>query len=940
MSGGDLLGISVTGLNLSQSALRTAGHNIANANTEGYTRQTVLAGANPEQYLGSGFVGTGVSVSAIEREANQFVITQLRDDTALHNEQKAYLDSASQLDNLLSNPALGLSDALQRFYASLQTGADNPTSIAARQMIISEGQSLVDRFNSLNERLSEINSSLNQKLEGGARDANALLESISAFNVAIARNSGTNSLPNDLYDKRDQALLELSTLVGVRVNQLSDGQVDVALTSGEALILGGKVNKFEVINSPEIPGNREIAIVTNIGPKIISNKITGGEIGGILSFRGGMLDKAFNEIGRIATALAGNFNTLHQQGLDLNGDFGNRMFSDINSEEAIRTRVLYSPENKPPFNRDMTLEISDPSQLTGSDYRVEIEEGSQKFSIVRVSDGATVVSNLLTGRTPQNVEFDGLKMTFNGGIFQGGDKFYLQPTRGMSDALTFDLIDPEELAFAKPLIGQNELGNLGNGEVSFGEVLSLTSISGNSLPLFAMPGQIDPPMVIRFTSDNRFDVLDNSDPNNPVQLEPPIRNQLYIPGQINNIFSTEPGETMLIAGGDRLGIGSVEDKLIATGNGYPAERFTFSRVTDAAIGASERFTVVTDQNDTAAEIAAQMSVVPGVSVNAWTEVRLHDLQFDDFPAALPALSLNDVALLETSVDENGDTVLAGNVPTDPQSLDFKRYLADRVNQLFAGQGITASTMTENGTSYFKVIDEYGNDIKLNVVNMSAKVTDGTTQDLASMDPNAVDPSIPPYLFSTISSDPDSNTLTMGGRFIVTLAPSVTMETVPVDSALMGEIVQYDDPRLDEDPPTVKLSYLSTFLGIQAELKGTPQQGDGFTITFNRDAASDNRNIMGLVNLEFNATLNRGKASLSDVYGLLLEDVGIRTSSAKINASASEGVLEQSVALRNSISGVNLDEEAANLIKYEQMYSANAQAIAVARDIFERLINSV
>ena len=926
MSGGDLLGISITGLNLSQSALRTAGHNIANANTEGYSRQSVLAEANPEQFLGSGFVGTGVSVSSIERQANQFVIGQLRSDTSLHHEQQAFLDNAAQLDNMLANPALGLSDAMQRFYAALQTGSDNPTSIAARQMVISEGQSLVDRFNSLNNRLTDINDSLNQKLQGGIRDANALLESISTYNVAIAKNTSTNTQPNDLLDKRDQALLELSKLVGIRVNPLSDGQVDVSLTTGEALILGGKVNKFDVVNSTEIPGNSEVALLTNIGPKIISNKITGGDIGGILSFRGGMLDKSFNEIGRIATSLAGSFNTIHQQGLDLNGDFGNRMFSDINSENAIRTRVLYSPDNKPPFNRDMTLEIVDPSQITGSDYRVEIEEGSQRFSIVRVSDGETVVSNLLTGRTPQNVEFDGLKMTFNGGVFQQGDKFYLQPTRGMSEALTFDLVDPEELAFAKPLIGQSELGNLGNGEISFGEVLDLKSIRGGDLPLFDVPGQIDPPMVIRFTSENRFDVLDNSDPNNPKQLEPPIRNQLYVVGQSNNIFGASPGEMMLVAEGERLGLGSAEVSDAPISNQYPAERFIFTRVTDSSIGATEEYQIITGSGDSAAEIAAQMNAVPGVSVNAWTEVRLNDFTFDNYPAdpmanaALPELKLNGVSLLETTVDENNNVVLADNVPMDPSSLDFQRYVAGRVDELFAGQGINASTLTENGITYLKVVDANGNDLALEIANGSVTLTDAESS------------ATPLVLDSTNGHS------TMGGRFNVTFDEGVTVETVPRTSLLLGEVVQFDPERLDETLDAS--SYQLTYRGIQAQVKGTPQEGDGFTITFNRDAASDNRNIMSLVNLELNATLNRGKASLSDVYGLLLEDIGIRTGSAKINAAASEGVLEQSEALRNSISGVNLDEEAANLIKYEQMYSANAQAIAVARDIFERLINSV
>jgi flagellar hook-associated protein 1 len=922
---GDLLGISVSGLNLSQTALRTAGHNIANANTEGYTRQTVTAEANPELFLGSGFLGNGVSVSSIERETNEFVVRQLRDDTSLYNEQKTLLDNASQLDNLLSNPALGLSDAMQRFYAALQTGADNPTSIAARQLIISEGQSLVDRFNALHERLEEINQSLNQKMEGGARDANALLDSIASYNQAIAKNFGTGAAPNDLLDKRDQALLELSELVGIRVNRLSDGQVDVALTTGESLILSDKVNKFDVVNSPEIPGNKDIAIMTNIGPKVISNQITGGQLGGLLGFRGGMLDKSFNEIGRIAVSLAGTFNSIHQQGIDLDGQFGGPMFADINSETAVRERVLHSPENKLPYNRDLTVDIIDPSQLTGSDYRMEIEEGSQKFSIVRVSDGEVVVSNLLTGRTPQNVEFDGIKVTFNGGVFQGGDQFYLQPSRGFSKAMTFDLLDPEELAFAKPLLAESELGNLGNGQVNFGEILSLDAIDGTDLPLFIMPGQIDPPMVIRFTSPTRFDVLDNSDPNAPKQLDPPIRNQLYVPGQVNSIFTTDPGELMLVAQGEKLGIQSATatstppTTLAPLTNGYPAERFIFTEITDKATGAFQEYSVITASNASAKDIAAQMSAVPGVSVNAWTEVRLSNIAYSNYPSDVPDIQLNGQTLLETTVDDLGATVLADNVPELSNKVEYMKYLADRINTFFAPQGINASTLTDSsGETYLKVVDSTGADVQLHMINASIEVSDGVSASSKALAAGEY--------------------MAVGGRFDVTLADGVTLKSIPPKSGLMGEIIQFDPN--DMAKTFDASSYQRTYMGIQAEIKGSPQGGDGFTIKFNNDAASDNRNIMSMVNLELKATLNRGKASLSDVYGLLVEDVGIRTGAAKINSQASEGVLEQSVALRNSLSAVNLDEEAANLIKYEQMYSANAQAIAVARDVFERLINSI
>ena len=130
---------------------------------------------------------------------------------------------------------------------------------------------------------------------------------------------------------------------------------------------------------------------------------------------------------------------------------------------------------------------------------------------------------------------------------------------------------------------------------------------------------------------------------------------------------------------------------------------------------------------------------------------------------------------------------------------------------------------------------------------------------------------------------------------------------------------------------------SNYLGIEVTLKGVPAAGDKFYLGFNRDGISDNRNALTLVSLSTANIIDDNTSSLGDAYGALVEHVGIKTNSAKINFDASQNVLAQTQELRDSVSAVNLDEEAANLIQFEQLYNANAQVIAVARDLFDRLI---
>src|SRR5690606_37213469 len=154
-----------------------------------------------------------------------------------------------------------------------------------------------------------------------------------------------------------------------------------------------------------------------------------------------------------------------------------------------------------------------------------------------------------------------------------------------------------------------------------------------------------------------------------------------------------------------------------------------------------------------------------------------------------------------------------------------------------------------------------------------------------------------------------------------------LKTSPTNSQLLGDSTAADFAQ-------------SSYLGYQVSIKGQPQAGDTFTVGFNSNASNDNRNALRFVELETKATIEGGSLSLSGGYSRLVETVGTKSNLASINTSAGKSLLEQTQNMRDSVSGVNLDEEAANLIKFEQMYNANARVISVARDLFDTLLNSV
>jgi flagellar hook-associated protein 1 FlgK len=174
---------------------------------------------------------------------------------------------------------------------------------------------------------------------------------------------------------------------------------------------------------------------------------------------------------------------------------------------------------------------------------------------------------------------------------------------------------------------------------------------------------------------------------------------------------------------------------------------------------------------------------------------------------------------------------------------------------------------------------------------------------------------------------EQSTVTVGGRVDITMANGISLQTSPTNSPLFGDSSLSDFAS-------------SSFLGYQVAINGQPKAGDTFTIGFNSNGKNDNRNALAMTALDSIKTLQDGTLSFADGYSKLVEEVGTKSSLSKINTEASKSLLEQTQTMREGISGVNLDEEAADLIKFQQLYQANAQVISVARELFDTLLSSL
>lgn len=605
----DILGVSISGLRVSQNALRTTGHNIANANTAGYSRQEVNIASVGGTGNGAGFLGNGSTTSKIERVVNDFVIGQTRSDTTLYNELNAYNDNILQLNDLLSNESSGLTQGLQSFFSAVQNASDDPTSIASRQLFISESESLSDRFNTLYSRLDGINRGVNENLEAAITQVNTLVNNIARLNDSIADSFGASqgNQPNDLLDQRDEALRQLSELISVQVSEQDHNQINVTVANGLPLVLGVNATEIHLGQNEYNPLRPEIYLSDSSIAEPITSAFSSGEIGGLLNFQQTVIDPTFNEIGRIGLIVADNVNQLQQQGITLNNTFGNNLFSDINDSTITDSRILPSSNNVD-STPNLTLTITDASQLTTSDYLLEIDENNNVYTVTRLSDSAELSSGIMPVAFPTSITFDGLSFNINSGTFASGDQFLIQPTRNGARDFSVEALSPDDLALGSPVLTGASTGNLGNANISAGEVLGVVDEAGNTLPVFAQAGQMSPPLLVKFTTATTYDVLDNSDPANPVQLVPPVRNQTYVPGIENSLFTSDIGETLVVSNGTALGLPANAKADLVTGGSAPAfgvtdfsastDRFSFDVVVANTVGAANdgTFTVNINSN--------------------------------------------------------------------------------------------------------------------------------------------------------------------------------------------------------------------------------------------------------------------------------------------------------------------------------------------------------
>jgi flagellar hook-associated protein 1 FlgK len=987
---GDLLDIGISGLKTHQTALTVTGHNISNVDTEGYSRQEATIVNNTPQFIGGVWIGNGSSVTEVRRVYDEFLVGQLQRDTSTFNYFDTLTNNAEQIDKLLADPGTGIQPGIERMFGAMQAAIDDPSSIPARQVVISESQGLVDRFHTINDRLDDSNNIVNGQLGVMATQISTLAEGIAELNIQIqfATASAQGNYPNDLLDKRDIALKDLAELVDINIVEQDDNIINVFIGNGQALVVGKDFNKLYTDTGEGDPTRDGIIFEMNGVRQDITDQLSGGQLGGLIDYRKEVLDPVVSQLGRVAIALQSSFNEQHELGIDLNGDPGELFFTDVNDPLIAQSRVIGNADNAQPDDRQVAIYIKDTELLTDSDYEIEfVGPNDFTFKVTRLKDGEEMLTTSISTGYPESFNIDGFDITFEAGNFKEGDKFYLMPTRSGAKDIELDIQVPQELSLAVAVMTDFDVGNQGQGSISAGTVYDSTTDA------FANPHQLAPPLIIRFTSDTTYDVLDNTDPSNPLPLQPPIMNQNFVPGVTNDLLPQNQNQTAVTSVGGFLPANAFYQDYnaasVTPGNGLFPARITLSDPNPITGGTTQRGVLVIPGDTPAKETARILSEQNGVSATARTTLQITNFQ-DDPSGFLPQdFYLNGVQLTDTlpSGQVKYELTYPETVP-NPINSDF---LADRINSNFDFQNMGIIAQSDGTTLTLISVDgddlsiefqgDHGDSIDVSTgVDTYVKSTGAPLPkplskfdgyDFSSGGPYDYEFDMPGQgtfnislsgnyatgaeLITAIENEIKSTTFSFTGNLSVdidekgnilfqnqlTMSPSATNGSTKLTMGGQVKVVLDDGITMSSQPPLSNLfeenpEHKPNDIGYQITMDGIPKEGDLFYVDFNDEAVTDNRNgaLLGFIQKK---EIIEGDMSISESYGRMVEEVGSITSRAQINQESSKVLLQNTQDSVHAVSGVNLDEEAAKLIQFELGYNASAQVITVARDLFSTLI---
>ena len=991
----DLISIGSSSIRNSQMALSVVSNNIANVNTEGYVRQDLALQEGLPTKNGLFFLGSGAIADGIRRAYDGQIESSLRVSISDLNAQTPLIENTERLINVFGNKNASLTPALGGFFDSLRALSVDASSEVLRNQAINDGQTLAARFNGLAGQLDALDLETRQLATDKINAFNALAEQLASINTNLAKASDVAKQPADLLDGRDQVLRDMAQITRISVSELANGTVSVGIgtnITNATVVDGQKSVPIGISYLDGVPSKSVIQLDPYAEPTNLSGLI-GGELGGVLAFRDQMLGPAMTQLDDIASTFISEINAAHAKGMDLTEKAGQPLFTsqpdfsvDYSMAKGNSTVSVAVSEKSSANLRPLTMTYDQQNsrwvvedtlsgaRTTSSGSPAQIAVNGLSITIggsATVGDVIKVAGELRPARTIAMAISDPKALA-------AGDLFRVsQSVANTGDATAaIRLIDSAAASGTIPALDTLLVNNVNDDAA----VSVSTSYSLAKMILPAGTAELELSMSKGVNSDAQLQVFTRDSRHLFGSALTSAQRGVMLSEQNGFVAGSTYSDTYLNGAtayrGETWSMGSHAKAVITTGDDgsavVTAEALLNGKALPALTKTGETTTVIAagalklngsalpalewknneSYSDTVVNWLEGAISSAGLSLNvtADNEIRIPVNEISTASSSLTLMgeSIHSATAIQ-STTELVNNINAKSATTKVEArLDFDGALILSNAQGYEGQTISLGT---GSTVFPNLSGDIQAGINITATRSSGDTSErsialtlsetGSATDLAKLGfattlqaPKALSEDL--VVFTTGSL---GNTAALSASYTKAATDPLQLRTSTLEVTFTSDSV-YQIRDTQDATVLAQRTYVPgqpiAYQNLQVALTGTPKSGDVFTIDNNKDGFGSNDNLLRLIEVESAKVLGNDE-TLHDAYLGLLNQAGSTARQAQVTQEALQVVYEQANEARDQVAGVNLDEEAANLIRFQQSYQASARLLQTANQLFDAIL---
>jgi len=995
----DLLSIGANALKTNQSALAIVSNNIANVNTEGYVRQELDIKENLPTKAGLVYVGSGAVATGVRRAYDSFVESSVRSSVSDLAAQSPLIDYSNRMIDILGDQSASLTPALDEFFDGIKELSLDPSSELRRDTALSNAKGLASRFNELGHQLQLIDDETKNQLNYKVSEFNALTDQLAVINQKLVRQSDLKRQPPDLLNSRDQVLVELSKRFRVSVEQAANGMVSVTVgknANGVKVVDGGSAKQMGVEYKTATSPAEATLVLDAYGDRQDLSGLTGagGEIGGLLQFRSSVLAPSMNNLNLLAATVSNEVNSALSGGMDLYGDKGGPLFdtplvfsADVKNTASNPGVSIQVTEKRPENSHSLELIfdkkndrwlINDQStglkfvspnarQMSINGLRIGISGDIQDGDRITIGATSSAAESMRVVMTDPNrlAAGDLYGMTFgaeNSGSARASVEFAQQTPASLVKPIQETLVNNLNPAAAVSINPNNfqPLVSIPAGTSNVTLTLSKEYPADVEMQVFTREGQhlfgsaglADSQLSLMLSENNGF----GAGASYSAQQLNADQGYMGKPWRIGAVSQS-------LSELNEQGAAIVKQEAVIQSSALPAR----TNSTGSTLNIVDQADLKLNGKALSALPLANGTSLTSAAVVSWlnTNISTHGLALVAKAENVIDISRQDIDLNASSLSINGSTI---NLPSSMNSLVD---LANAINQSTSDTNVEAVIGVNNSLRLQNTVGNEAASITLNSpasvfkslageVRAAIKIeatrtggdssqkevaltlsSQGTSSDLAAL---GFSSSL--YIDDTLSEDLIVFATGATSASATLAADYSAGEVDPL--ALRNRITHFEfisdtQYQIRDDATGTVLAtrdYLSgqdlQYQSIRMQMEGEPKKGDTFSVDGNRSGLGSNENALRLTALESKKVFGASQ-NFHDGYLSILTTAGNTSRLAEVAEQALEIVHDQAVRAKDEKSGVNLDEEAANLIRYQQAYQASARLMQTANQLFDALL---